>query len=80
MDAIGLGVVTNFKIMVRRRASLDTDETRLKLSEKRDDVPTLQLASHDRVAGCVDPMNLKYRLRNIETNRCDRIYAGSSES
>src|SRR6266567_5610145 len=60
--------------MMRRCAGLDTDETRRQLLEESNDVTTLQLAPDDHLAFRVDAMDLKNRLRDVETNRRDRLH------
>jgi len=54
--------------MMRRRASLDSQAWR-QLLEKRQDVPTPQLTAHDHLAGCINAVHLKDRLRDIQTDR-----------
>jgi len=55
--------------VVRRRASLDADQTRWQLLEERQDVATLQLAADDYLASGINPVNLKDRLGDVETDR-----------
>src|SRR6266567_9187026 len=55
--------------MMRRCAGLDTDKTRRQLLEESSDVTPLQLAPDDRIAFRVNAMDLKNRLRDVETNR-----------
>jgi hypothetical protein len=42
--------------------------------------PAPELAPNDRLTGTINAVNLKNGLRYIETDRRDRIHAGSSES
>ena len=57
--------------MVRCGAGLDPDQARMQLLEERQDVATLQLAADQYFAFRID----EYRLRNIETDGCDRLHA-----
>ncbi|BAR62508.1 hypothetical protein ABIF50_005672 [Bradyrhizobium diazoefficiens] len=38
------------------------------LLEERQDVPTPQLTAYDHLAGCINAMHLKDRLRDIQTD------------
>ena len=60
--------------MVRRCAGFDAHEARWQLFEERNDIPALELAADDYVACCVDAVNLKDQLRDIETNRRDPLH------
>src|SRR5207302_6187485 len=60
--------------MMRRCAGLDTDETRRQLLEESNDVTALQLAPDDHIAFRVNAMDLKNRLRDVETNRRDSLH------
>src|SRR6266567_5532981 len=60
--------------MMRRCAGLDTDKTRRQLLEESSDVTPLQLAPDDRIAFRVNAMDLKNRLRDVETNRRDSLH------
>jgi hypothetical protein len=66
--------------MMRRGARFNANQARLKLSEERDYLPAPELAPNDRLTGTINAVNLKNGLRYIETDRRDRIHAGSSES
>ena len=65
--------------MVRRGASFDADQALRQLLEKRKDVPTLQLAADDHLAGSINSVNLEDRLRNVETDCRGRLLDSSSE-
>jgi hypothetical protein len=54
--------------MVRRRASLDSDQAGRQFLEKCQDVPAPQLTAYDHLTGCINAMHLKDRLRDIQTN------------
>ena len=60
--------------MVRRGASFDADQALRQLLEKRKDVPTLQLAADDHLAGSINSVNLEDRLRNVETDCRGRLH------
>ena len=60
--------------MMRRGAGLDTNEARGKLLKERQDVAALQLTADEHVAFRVDAVHLKYRLRYVETDGCDRLH------
>src|SRR6266567_5812237 len=60
--------------MMRRRAGLDTNETRRQLLEEGNDVTALQLAPDDHIAFGVNAMDLKNRLCDVETNRRDSLH------
>src|SRR5438128_4030381 len=60
--------------MMRGCAGLDTDETRRQLLEESNDVTALQLAPDDHIAFRVNAMDLKNRLRDVETNRRDSLH------
>jgi hypothetical protein len=60
--------------MMRRGAGLDTNEARGKLLKERKDVAALQLTADEHVAFRVDAVHLKYRLRYVETDGCDRLH------
>src|SRR5215203_5615901 len=61
--------------MVRRGASLDANWARLELLEEGQHVSTLQLPADHNLSISINAVNLKDRLRNIETNCCDRLHA-----
>src|SRR4029077_9615151 len=60
--------------MMRRGAGLDTNEARRQLLKERQDVAALQLTADEHVAFSVDAVHLKNRLRNVETNCCNRLH------
>src|SRR6516162_2005519 len=61
--------------MMRRCAGLNADEAWRQLLEECQDVTSLQLAPDDHLAYRVDAMDLKYRLRDVETDRRDPVHA-----
>src|SRR4029077_21011700 len=60
--------------MMRRGARLDPDETGRQLLEKPEHVPTLKLTAKHDIPICIDAMNLKHRLRDIETDGRNRLH------
>src|SRR5208282_2549556 len=71
------GVTERLKLarpMMRGRAGLNPDETRRKLLKERNNIPAPELTANDHVPPRVDAVDLKDRLRNIETNRRDRVH------
>src|SRR6516164_6317717 len=71
------GVAKRLKLaspVVRGGASFDANEARRKLREKSQDLPTLQLAADNHLPGRINAMHLENRLRDVETNRCDRLH------
>src|SRR3972149_5427442 len=60
--------------MMRRGASLDTNEARRQLLEECQDVAPLQLTADEHPAFRVDAVHLKNRLRDVETDGCDRLH------
>src|SRR5262252_2285690 len=61
--------------MMRRCAGFNTDEAWHQLLEECQDITSLQLAPDDHLAYRVDAMDLKYRLRDVETDRRDPVHA-----
>jgi hypothetical protein len=61
--------------MMRRCASLYTNQARLQLLEERQDLAALQLTADEHVAFRVDAVDLKHRLCDIETDCRDRLHA-----
>src|SRR6516162_8891533 len=61
--------------MMRRCAGLNVDEAWRQLLEECQDVTSLHLAPDDHLAYRVDAMDLKYRLRDVETDRRDPVHA-----
>src|SRR5206468_12378283 len=59
---------------MRRGAGLDPNQARLQLLEKRQDVAALQLTADGHLAFRVDAVDLKNRLRDIETDCCDHLH------
>ena len=66
--------------MMRGRTRFNADETRRKLLEERQDMTALELTANDHTPGCVDAMDLKDRLRDVETDRRNPLHACSSGS
>jgi hypothetical protein len=60
--------------VMRRSTSFDTDQARQLLLKESQYVATLQLAAYDYLAGSINAMNLKNRLRNVETDCRDRLH------
>jgi hypothetical protein len=60
--------------MVRRCTRLNADQTWRQLLEERQDRASLQLAADDHLAGAINPMNLKDRLGDIQTDCRDRMH------
>jgi len=60
---------------MRRCTGLNTHDTRRQLLEERQDMPALQLTADNHIASRVDAVDLKNRLREVETDRCDRFHA-----
>jgi hypothetical protein len=59
---------------MRRGASLNANEARRELREKRQDVPTLQLTADDHLPSRINSMHLKDRLGDIETDCRNRLH------
>src|SRR6516165_2740206 len=57
--------------MMRRCAGLNADEAWRQLLEECQDVTSLQLAPDDHFAYRVNTVDLKHRLRDVETDRRD---------
>src|ERR1700722_4267128 len=57
--------------MMRRGARLHRHHARRQLGEKRDELAAREFARHNDLAPRVDGVNLKYPLRQIETNPRD---------
>ena len=60
--------------MMRRGASFDTNQARWQLLKESQDVAALQLAADDHLAVSINAMDLKNRLRDIETDCCDSLH------
>src|SRR6476619_6095939 len=65
--------------MVRRATGLHADRTRRQLLKKHQDRASFQLAAYNNLAGAINPMNLKDRLGDIQTDCRDRLH-GSRRS
>src|ERR1700759_4177419 len=61
--------------MMRRSAGLNADEAWRQLLEECQDITSLQLAADDHVAYRVHTVDLKNRLRDVETDRRDLVHA-----
>src|SRR6476659_5202996 len=61
--------------MVGRSASLDPNQARWQLLEEWQNISALQLPANDHFAVRIHPVNLKNRLGDVETDRCDRVHA-----
>jgi hypothetical protein len=60
--------------MMRRRASLNTDQAWWQLLKECQHVATLQLAADDHLAGGINSVDLKDRLGDVETDCRDRLH------
>ena len=60
--------------MMRRRAGLDTDQATRQLLEEGQYVAPLELTTHDHIALRIDAVNLKNRLRYIQTDCRDGFH------
>ena len=60
--------------VMRRRTGLDTNQARRQLLEERQNITALQLAAEDDIALRIDTVNLKNRLRDIETDCRNRLH------
>src|SRR6516162_2131292 len=61
--------------MMRRCAGLNADEAWRQLLEECQDITSLQLAPDDYLAYRVDAVDLKNRLRDVETDRRHPVHA-----
>ena len=59
--------------VMRRCAGFDPDKTGRQLLKERQHPRPPQLPTHDDLALCINPVDLKHRLRNIETDCGDRL-------
>jgi hypothetical protein len=59
--------------MMRRGAGFNSNQARGQLLEERQNVATLELTTEDDIALRIDAMNLKNRLRDVETNCRNRL-------
>jgi hypothetical protein len=55
---------------MRGSAGLDPNQAWLQPLEKRQDVAALELLADNDITDSIDAMNLKNRLRDVETNGC----------
>jgi hypothetical protein len=53
--------------------AFDANEARRKLREKRQDLTTLQLTADNHLPDRINSMHLENRLRDVETNRRNRL-------
>ncbi len=60
--------------VMRRCAGFDPDKTGRQLLKERQHPRPPQLPTHDDLALCIDAVDLKHRLRNIETDCGDRLH------
>src|ERR1700733_14519268 len=60
--------------MMRRGAGFDADQARWQLLKEYQHVTPLELTADDDIASRIDAMNLKDRLRNVETECRDRLH------
>src|ERR1700688_3539590 len=60
--------------MMRRGASFDTDQARRQLLEECQHVAPLELTTEGDIALRIDAVNLKNRLRDVETDCRDRLH------
>ena len=61
--------------MMRRCTGLNAYKARRQLLEECQDITSLQLAADDHLAYRVDAVDLKNRLRDVETDRRDPLHA-----
>jgi hypothetical protein len=59
---------------MRRGAGFDADQARRQLLKECQHVSTLELAPQHDIAFHIDTVNLKHRLRDIETDCRDRLH------
>ncbi len=60
--------------MMRRGAGFNTDQARRQLLEEGQYVAALELTTEDDIALRIDAVNLKNRLRDVETDCRDRLH------
>src|SRR5262249_4824083 len=60
--------------MMRRSAGFDADKARRQLLKEWYDVPALELTANDYITCRVNSVDLKNRLRDIETDCRDRLH------
>ena len=61
--------------MMRRGAGLDANQAWRQLLKERKHVPALQLTANDHRALCINAMNLKDRLRDVQTDCRNRLHS-----
>src|SRR5271163_2528055 len=61
--------------MMRRGASLDTNQARRQLLEERKNIATLQLTADHHLASSINAVDLKNRLRYIQTDCRNRLHS-----
>jgi hypothetical protein len=66
--------------MMRRSTGFDTNQARWQLLEECHYKAALELTTQDDFALGIDAVDLKNRLRNVETDCRDRLHGSSSES
>src|SRR5215472_13343305 len=60
--------------MMRRSAGFDANEARRQLLKEWQNVSALELTTNDYITCCVNSVDLKNRLSNIETDGRDRLH------
>ena len=60
--------------MMRRGAGFNTDQAWRQLLEIDQHIAPLELTAEDHIALRIDAVNLKHRLRYVETDCCDRLH------
>src|ERR1700677_4353984 len=60
--------------MMRRGAGFNADQARWQLLEEYQHVAALELTTEDDIALRIDAVNLKNRLRDVQTDRRDRLH------
>src|SRR5215211_9487181 len=60
--------------MMRRSAGFDADEARRQLLKEWQNVPALKLTANDYITCCINSVDLKNRLSDIETDCRDRLH------
>src|SRR5438045_9367675 len=61
--------------MMRRGTGFDTYDANRESLKERQNVPALQLVADDHYSRRIDPVNLKHRLCNIETDCRDCLHS-----
>src|SRR5277367_1050782 len=61
--------------MMRRGASLDTNQARRQLLEERKNIATLQLTADHHLASSINAVDLEDRLGNVETDCRNRLHS-----